>query len=117
MRNLLILSGATLLLAGCGGQELTGPPCQSLTPQQASALGYTTREDTTMGTITVRRQYGSASCNQQSNDAARCDLSTPGLVHITANGQETYFQVTPGQPATVVIDRQGARCVVGRQPA
>ena len=116
MRNLIILTGAALLIAGCGGPELTGPPCPSLTAAQAGGLGFTTREDTTMGAVTVRRQYGSANCNQQSADASRCDLSGPGLVHVTAAGAETYFQVPPAQPATIVVNRDGVRCVVGRQP-
>lgn len=119
MRGALIILGAAALLAGCAddgrGAELVGEPCRTLTAQEAAGLGYTTNTTSSIGGVTFRRQYGTATCNE-AQGGARCDFSTPGLVHVTAGGTESYFQVTPGQPATVVANGTSARCVVGRQP-
>lgn len=119
MRGLIVLIGAAALLAGCSdgaGPELVGEPCRTLTAQEVAGLGYSTNTTSSIGGVTFRRQYGTATCNE-AQGGARCDFSTPGLVHVTAGGTDTYFQVTPGQPATVVANGSSARCVVGRQPA
>ncbi len=116
------LSVAALLaigVAGCGGggaEVATGPACPSLTPAQFTALGRSPEEASTLGAVVIRRQYGRATCNE-TRGGVRCDLSTPGLVHVTAGGTDTYFDVPASTPATVTVDGDEARCFVTPPPA
>lgn len=117
------LSVAALLtigVAGCGGgggtEVAAGPTCPSLTQAQFAALGRSPEEASTLGGTVIRRQYGRATCSE-TGGGVRCDLSTPGLVHVTAGGTDAYFDVPASTPATVTVDGAEARCVVTPRPA
>lgn len=121
----------TALVAGCGGSEeaevaaaaVAGPPCPSLTAQQFAAQGRTLDEQSTVGSVTVRRLSGRATCaaagtsgSGGTSEGVRCDLTNPGLVHVSAAGAEHYFDIAAAQPATVAVQGGAVRCVLVPRP-
>ncbi len=119
---LLALAGA---LTACGGGDdapapLAGTPCAALTAAAFQQRGVNLKNSATINDVTVRRQFGNAQCGgtTSGNDGGsggRCELSSPGVVQVTAGGADTFFDIPVGEPATIDVSGGEVRCVLTRE--
>jgi hypothetical protein len=124
MRALLLLT-PLLALAACGGGDdapapLAGTPCATLTAEAFQQRGVTLKHSASMNEVAIKRQFGNAKCGgATSGNATRggstCELSSPGLVQVTADGADTYFDIPVGEPATIDVSGGQVRCVLTRE--
>ncbi len=114
---------AALAAACSGGSEpvkLAGAPCAVLEPAAFQALGITPEESMRLGTATVRFRFGRAKCEATGSSGGGwdsgepvCHFSSPSLLHVTtAGGGEFYFDPGVGQPASLLVGAEEARCVL-----
>ena len=119
----LALAALAALLAACGGDDAPAPagtPCAALTAEQFQARGVTPKHAATMNEVTIRRQFGAASCGGSTAGRARrggasCELSSPGVTQVSADGAEHYFDIPVGEPATITVSGGDVRCVLTRE--
>ena len=124
-RALLLLP--VLGLAACGGSAdsapapLAGTSCAPLTAEAVQQRGGPAlKNSATINDVTVRRQFGDAQCSgttrgNRGGAGGRCELGSPGVVQVTANGAETYFDIPVGEPATIDVSGGQVRCVLTRE--
>ena len=121
-------AGATsvaLLLAACGGGEaepvkLAGPPCPTLSAAAFQSRGIAPEEDVDLGDATLRFRFGRAECKGTGTSGGGwnstqpvCQLSSPGLLHLTlGNGEDVYFDPGVGRAVTVAVGPASAQCVL-----
>ena len=124
MRALVLLP--LFALAACGGGDdapapLAGTPCATLTAEAFQQRGVTLKHSAGLDNVTVRRQFGNANCSgttqgDRGGRGGRCELSSPGVVQVTANGADTYYDIPVGEPATIDASGGQVRCVLTREP-
>ena len=120
-----LLLAALAGLAACSGADdapapLAGTPCATLTAEAVQQRGVTLKNSSSINDVTVRRQFGNAQCGATvagSGEGAggRCMLGSPGVVQVTANGADTWFDIPVGQPATIDVSGGEVRCVLTRE--
>ncbi|HEX8570202.1 MAG TPA: hypothetical protein VF699_09820 [Caulobacteraceae bacterium] len=111
-------------LAACGGGEeapaLAGAPCPTLTAEAFQQRGVTLKNNSAFNDLAVRRQFGGANCTgttsgNNSGKGGSCELSSPGVTHVTVGGRDTYFDIPVGEPATIQVSGGEVRCVLTRE--
>ena len=116
--------GGAAALAACGGEQQAaapvGAPCAVLTAEQFQARGVTLKNTSTMNEVTVRRQFGNASCGGSTAGRARrggasCELGSPGVTQVTVGGADHYFDIPVGEPASITVSGGEVRCVLTRE--
>lgn len=121
---LLLLSSCLLAACGEAGNApapLAGTPCPTVTAEALQQRGAPAlKNSSTINDVTVRRQFGNAQCGAAMSGSGkgsggRCELGSPGVVQVTANGADTYFDIPVGQPATIDVSGGQVRCVLTRE--
>lgn len=67
-----------------------------------------------MGPFALRSLAGASRCDFRQPGEGRCDLSAPGLVHITMNGDHVWYEVAAGMSARVEVSNGVATCRMTR---
>jgi hypothetical protein len=123
----VLLLTALAGLAACGERseapapELAGTPCATLTAEAFQQRGATLKNSSTLGAVTLRRQFGKAECAATTDGegkgvgAGTCEFSSPGVTHVSANGADHYFDIPVGEPATIQVSGGDVRCVLTRE--
>lgn len=101
-----------------GEWAIEGPPCVALTKAQFEARGLKVRKGTVYEDVTFYRQFGHMSCTALRYGAGWgqatypvCQFTTPKALKISTDEGDWYFDVGPGQPATVAAPHGQVRCV------
>ena len=127
MTRAVLLLAPLAVLAACSGEAdnapppLAGTPCATLTAEALQQRGGRALNNrSTINDVTVRRQFGNAQCGATmagtgKGAGGRCELSSPGVVQVTANGADTFFDIPVGEPATIDVSGGQVRCVLTRE--
>ena len=108
MRTLLALP--LVLLSACEKKVAAeGRPCPVLAASEFERRAIVLKNTTELGGATVRRQFGNLDCDGGST--AVCRLSAPGVLHVRVKGEDSYFQLPAGTPATLTIRGRDVSCV------
>ena len=122
----LLLTGLAGL-AACGERsgppaaELAGAPCATLSAEAFQQRGATLKNSSTLGAVTLRRQFGKAECAGTTDGegngigAGTCQFSSPGVTHVAVSGTDHYFDIPVGEPATITVSGGDVRCVLTRE--
>ena len=98
-----------------------GDPCPSLTPDEWAAKHLSAPKSFDYDGDTLARWAGDASCSDVKTKGGKglgvfkvCQFAAPVSISIkTKAGAQFYFNTGVGQAATVVIQDNKARCVLG----
>lgn len=98
---------------------IDGPPCAALTKAEFEARGLKVRKGTVYDGVTFYRQFGHVSCSPLRYGAGWapatypvCQFTTPRALKVTTARRDWYFDIPPGQPATIAAPRGQVRCVL-----
>lgn len=99
---------------------IDGPPCRELTRAQFEAAGLTAPKATLYENVTFHRRFGHLSCSALRYGAGWgqalypvCQFTSPRALKVSTKAGDRYFDIAPGQPATVAVPRGDVRCVLG----
>jgi len=106
-------------IATANAWDIKGPPCTQLTAQQWSARHLKARETFDYDGRKISRWSGDANCNDVHDKGGGglfvdriCQFTNPtNLMVVTPKGT-FYFDTGVGQPATLSIHRDVAKCVL-----
>lgn len=97
---------------------IEGPPCAALTKAEFEARGLKVRKGTIYEGVTFYRQFGHMSCTALRYGAGWgqrtypvCQFTTPKALKISTGEGDWYFDIGPGQPATIAAPHGKVRCV------
>ena len=68
-----------------------------------------------LGPFAMRTLTGAKACDFRRPGEGHCNLSSPGLVHITMNGDHVWYEVAAGTGARVEVSNGVAVCRVTRE--
>lgn len=98
---------------------IEGPPCPVLSRDQFEARGLKVRKGTVYEGVTFYRQFGHLSCTALRYGAGWgqstypvCQFTTPKALKVSTDEGDWYFDIGPGQPATVAAPHGQVRCVL-----
>lgn len=98
---------------------IAGPPCAALSRAEFEARGLKVRKGTVYEGVTFYRQFGHMSCTALRYGAGWgqstypvCQFTTPRALKVSTYEGDWYFDIAPGQPATIAAPRGQVRCVL-----
>ena len=118
MRSVLALALAAGV-ASCEAKKpvpaVAGEPCPVLTAAAfAERSGRVKTSE--FPTFTLQRRSGHMACETFSGVPV-CQLSAPGVLHVSAGKENWYFEPGVGKRVTLLVEKAGPRCVVGADRA
>ncbi len=108
-----------LNVAAAQGLRVSGPPCPTVTADQAKAEGLNPAQAFVFDDITFARAYGHVSCEDSHGpdgtalgSYAECQFTSPHVIAVTVKDQTSWFFPGPGKPATVTVPHGKPACVL-----
>ena len=114
MRSVLALAVAVGVVS-CEAKKpvpvVEGPPCAVLTAEAFGARAGRLKTSE-FPSFTLQRRSGHMAC-ESFGDVPVCQLSAPGVLHVSAGKEDWYFEPGVGKRVTLLVEKAGPRCVLG----